>query len=167
LNLETECAIDFPFNHHQVAKDVIHAALIAEKFPYHAEVNLLLVSTERIKEINQTYRQVDHVTDVLSFPMLTYEYPGDFTQLSDSAGLLDASLVNPENGAIFLGDIVLCIAKVNEQALAYGHSSQREYAFLILHSMLHLFGYDHMTKEDAARMQERQNNILKRLDIMR
>ena len=66
-----------------------------------------------------------------------------------------------------LGDIVLCVDKVKEQAKEFGHSEEREYAFLILHSMLHLFGYDHMTEDEAAIMEGKQRKILDQMRILR
>ncbi len=74
---------------------------------------------------------------------------------------------NPDTEEALLGDIVLCVDRVKEQAKQFGHSEKREYAFLILHSMLHLFGYDHMTQEDAAVMEEKQNKILNQMGIYR
>jgi probable rRNA maturation factor len=74
---------------------------------------------------------------------------------------------NPETGELLLGDIVISVEKVKEQALEYGHSEKREYAFLILHSMLHLFGYDHETEEERLEMEQRQKQILAGLGIQR
>lgn len=74
---------------------------------------------------------------------------------------------NPDTEEALLGDIVLCVDRVKEQAKQFGHSEKREYAFLILHSMLHLFGYDHMTQEEAAVMEEKQNKILNQMGIYR
>ena len=105
---------------------------------------------------------IDNPTDVLSFPMLSYETAGDFSKLED-----DDTNFNPDTGEIMLGDIIISVDKVVEQAGNYGHSTEREFAFLILHSMLHLFGYDHMTPEDAAVMEEKQRNILEKMQILR
>ena len=76
--------------------------------------------------------------------MIDYRIAGDFSNLEQ-----EEDNFNPDTGEALLGDIVLCTDKVNEQAKSYGHSEKREFAFLILHSMLHLFGYDHMTPEDV------------------
>ena len=84
------------------------------------------------------YRQIDAPTDVLSFPMLSYEQAGDFSALEEDY----EDNFNPDTGEIMLGDIVISVDRVREQAAAYGHSERREFAFLIVHSMLHLFGYD-------------------------
>ena len=94
--------------------------------------------------------------------MIQYERPGDFSELEQ-----DEDNFNPDTGEALLGDIVLCVDRVTEQAQEFGHSERREYAFLILHSMLHLFGYDHMTKEEAAVMEEKQRQLLNQMDILR
>lgn len=160
--IEEEADVAFPFDYKKLAKEVIEAAIKAEKFPYEAEVSLLLVSAETIQEINQKYRGIDAPTDVLSFPMIDYEVSGDFTKIAQ-----EEDNFNPDTREVLLGDIVLCIEKVKEQAVSFGHSEKREYAFLILHSMLHLFGYDHMVKEEAAVMEEKQEQILRQMDILR
>ena len=74
---------------------------------------------------------------------------------------------NPDTGEIMLGDIIISVDRVREQAKTYGHSERREYAFLIVHSMLHLFGYDHMTEEEAAVMEAKQHQILDAMHISR
>jgi len=126
-------------------------------------VNLTLTDNEGIHEINRMYRQIDAPTDVLSFPMLSYEQAGDFSTLEEDY----EDNFNPDTGEIMLGDIVISVDRVREQAAAYGHSERREFAFLIVHSMLHLFGYDHMTPEDAAVMEPKQRQILEEMNISR
>ena len=95
--------------------------------------------------------------------MLSYEQAGDFSRLEED---YDDNF-NPDTGEIMLGDILISVDKVLEQAESYGHSEMREFSFLIVHSMLHLFGYDHMTPEEAAVMEEKQNIILNELNILR
>jgi probable rRNA maturation factor len=121
------------------------------------------VDNERIHEINLDTRQIDAPTDVLSFPMLDFSYPADFSGIEDGWG----GYVNPDTGEVLLGDIVVSIDRVRSQAVEYGHSERREYAFLIAHSMLHLMGYDHMVPEDATVMEEHQRVILNALNITR
>ncbi len=162
VTIEEEQISEFDFSYQELAKQVIEAAIETEKFPYEAEVNLLLVSTGEIHRINREYRQIDAPTDVLSFPMIAYESPGDFSKLEQ-----DEDNFNPDTGEALLGDIILCVDKVKKQADSYGHSQKREFAFLILHSMLHLFGYDHMTEEEAAVMEQKQRDILKDMNILR
>lgn len=162
VTIEEEQNPEFDFEYQSLAKEVIEAAIEWEKFPYEAEVNLLLVSLEEIHDINREHRQIDRPTDVLSFPMIPYENPGDFSKIEQ-----DEDNFNPDTGEALLGDIVLCVDKVKEQAKSYGHSEKREFAFLILHSMLHLFGYDHMEPEEAVIMEQKQRDILEHMDILR
>lgn len=147
----------------QLAGEVVAFTIDHEGFPYEAEVNLTLTDNEGIHEINRMYRQIDAPTDVLSFPMLSYEQAGDFSALEEDY----EDNFNPDTGEIMLGDIVISVDRVREQAAAYGHSERREFAFLIVHSMLHLFGYDHMTPEDAAVMEPKQRQILEEMNISR
>lgn len=163
LNIEKEVDIFFDFDFEKLAQEVIDFAIEHEAFPYDAEVNLTLTDNDGIHEINKMYRNIDSPTDVLSFPMLSYEKAGDFSALEDDY----EDNFNPDTGEIMLGDIIISIDKVKEQAGAYGHSERREYAFLIVHSMLHLFGYDHMTPEEAVMMENRQNEILEEMHITR
>lgn len=163
LYIETETEVSFSFDWEKLAEEVINFAIDHEEFPYEAEVNLTLTDNEGIHEINKTYRQIDRPTDVLSFPMLSYETAGDFSKLEDD---YDDNF-NPDTGEIMLGDILISVEKVREQAESFGHSEKREFAFLIVHSMLHLFGYDHMTPEEAAVMEAKQNEILNEMNILR
>ncbi len=94
--------------------------------------------------------------------MVEYEKPGDFDKIES-----DDDLFNPETGEVILGDIVLCAERIYSQAEEYNHSVLREYAFLIAHSMLHLFGFDHMTEEEASVMEQKQREILDYLNISR
>ena len=161
LEEETEVSVDFDY--HALANEVIVAACDAEQCPYEAEVNLTLVDLASIHQINREYRGIDQPTDVLSFPMQTYETPADFSHVEDCV----EENFNPDTGELLLGDIILCVDKVKEQAVSYGHSERREYAFLILHSMLHLFGYDHETEQEREEMEARQRSILDDLGITR
>lgn len=157
---EGEFKLDLPCE--ELATKVIEAALDYEDCPYEAEVNLLLTMNDEIQEMNQNFRQIDRATDVLSFPMIDYEEAGNFDFLED---VMDA--FHPESGELMLGDIVISKEKVISQAEEYGHSIEREYAFLIAHSMLHLFGYDHMEEEERIVMESKQKEILEQLQILR
>jgi len=139
------------------------AALNYTGCPYECEIDLTLTGDEGIKELNRTYRQKDSVTDVLSFPLLTFDEPGDFSSVEERF----ADCFNPETGELMLGSIVLNLKRAKEQALSYGHSMKRETAFLIVHSMLHLQGFDHMTDADRAVMEKAQEEILNGLNILR
>ncbi len=163
LNIEKEVDVIFDFDYENLAREVVDFAISHEDFPYEAEVNLTLTDNDGIQEINRAYREIDAPTDVLSFPMLSYEKAGDFSALEDDY----EDNFNPDTGEIMLGDIIISIDRVKEQADAYGHSERREFAFLILHSMLHLFGYDHMTPEEAAEMEGKQHQILEEMNITR
>ena len=154
LTLELPCE--------ELAKTVMEAALDYEECPYEAEVNLLLTMNEEIREMNARFREIDRATDVLSFPMVDYNEPGNFEFLEEAD-----EYFHPESGELMLGDIVISKEKVLSQTEEYGHSPKREYAFLIAHSMLHLMGYDHMEEEERVCMETRQNEILERLGITR
>lgn len=161
--LEEEVEVKFGFNYQGLAQTIVDFCLDYAGFPYEAEVNLTLTDNEGIHAINKEFRDIDRPTDVLSFPMLNYETPGDFTFLDEE----DNNDFNPDTGEALLGDIVMSVEKVVEQAESYGHSIEREYAFLITHSMLHLFGYDHMEEEEAKLMEEKQREILNQMNILR
>lgn len=163
LNIEKEVEAVFDFDCEKLAEDVISYTIEHEEFPYEAEVNLTLTDDEGIHEINRMYRQIDAPTDVLSFPMLSYQKAGDFSALENDY----EDNFNPDTGEIMLGDIIISVDRVRTQAADYGHSERREYAFLIVHSMLHLFGYDHMTEEEASQMEAKQQQILDAMQISR
>lgn len=131
--------------------------------PFETEVSVTLVEKEEIYRLNKEFREVDRPTDVLSFPMMEYDEPADFT-----GPLFQQSLtISPETGELVLGDIVICPAIVCEQAMEYGHSELREFSFLVVHSLLHLFGYDHMEEEERLQMEDMQKKIMQELQINR
>ncbi len=162
IEFEKEYDKDLGINYEEIADKIINAALDYEECPYEAEVSLTLVDNNRIHDINKEFRDIDRPTDVLSFPMVEYDDAGEFAFLED-----EDDCFNPETGELMLGDIIISLDKVEEQAIAYGHSFTREYAFLIAHSMLHLMGYDHMTDDDASIMEAKQRAILDNLNITR
>ena len=163
VTIERESEIPLPFSEQEVADAVISETLDYEDCPYEVQVNIILTSNDEIQQINPEQRGVDAPTDVLSFPMIEYAYPSDFTVL-EADGM---SCFEPETGELILGDIVISVDKVIEQAEKYNHGVKREYAFLIAHSMLHLFGYDHMDEVERENMELRQDEILNRLGITR
>ena len=156
IEYEAEKQLDLPYE--EIIRDVVNESLDYEKCPYEAEVNVILTDNQAIQEINREHRQIDAPTDVLSFPMVDYEAPSDFDHVEDSV----EDYFNPETGELMLGDIVISVDKVEEQAEKYGHSQTRELAFLVAHSMLHLCGYDHMEEEERLLMEARPNEILER-----
>lgn len=162
LFFEEEGDLTLPLSCEELAEKVINAALDYVECPYEAEVNLLLTMNKEIHQMNLEFRQIDRPTDVLSFPMVEYDEPADFDCLEDAF-----ECFNPETGELMLGDIVISKEKVIEQAEEFGHSIEREYAFLIAHSMLHLAGYDHMEDEERMVMEAKQREILENLQILR
>ena len=130
----------------------IEATLDYEQFCNGCEVSLTFTDNMGIRELNNKFRQIDRETDVLSFPLFDYEGEAD-------EPVLDEIHNN-------LGDIVISLEKAWGQAEEYGHSYEREVAFLCVHSMLHLLGYDHERSEaDDADMRARQSEIMKLLGL--
>ncbi|MBR4139815.1 MAG: rRNA maturation RNase YbeY [Lachnospiraceae bacterium] len=163
ITIERESDIPLPFSEQEVAEAVISETLDYEDCPYEVQVNIILTNNDEIQQINLEQRGIDAPTDVLSFPMIEYAYPSDFTVLE--ADGMDS--FDPDTGELILGDIVISVDKVIEQAEKYNHGVKREYAFLIAHSMLHLFGYDHMDELERENMELKQDEILTRLNITR
>lgn len=150
-------------NMKQFALQVLEGAIGIMDLPVAAELSLTVATEEEIREINAEQRQIDKVTDVLSFPMLDFAEPMEAEAFAEQAEFS----VNPETGNLFLGDIVLCFERAKEQAKEYGHSLEREVAFLLVHSLLHLLGYDHMTQEEEKEMFAKQEEILEIMKIYR
>lgn len=161
--VENETAVVFEFDVKALLDLVAEAILEEEMCPYEAQVNLLLTDNEGIREFNRQYRNIDAPTDVLSFPMIAFEKEADFSVVEEDTG----DYFDPDSGELILGDIIISTDKVKEQAMKYGHSLKREFAFLTAHSLLHLCGYDHMTEKERALMEEKQEKILSRLGITR
>ena len=135
-------------------KKTIRTAVEAE-YPNHTfELNIFFCDDETIRSYNREYRGVDRATDVLSFPLL-------------QDGIPTADDIDPETGRIPLGDIVISLDRAHAQAREYGHSFERELAFLCVHSVLHLLGYDHMEPDEAAVMEAKQAKALEDLGITR
>ncbi|HRR76866.1 MAG: rRNA maturation RNase YbeY [Ruminococcus sp.] len=129
------------------------AVLATENFGKDAEVSVSFVSNSEIKNLNKIYRNKDSVTDVLSFP------------LTSDDGSVE---LNPDTGAVMLGDVVISLETAVKQAQNYGHSLEREVGFLTVHSMLHLLGYDHETSLlDQRIMREKEESVLEKLGISR
>ncbi len=129
-----------------------NAVLQMEAFNASAEISVRFVDNDMIRMLNAQYRNLDRETDVLSFPL-------------GENGEYD---VNPATGARLLGDIVISVPKAMEQAKEFGHSLDREIAFLTVHSMLHLLGYDHVNGGlEALRMREKEEQVLTQLGLQR
>ncbi len=161
--VENEVDALFPFVLDEVVGQVIAGVLEWEKCPYEVQVNVLLTDMEGIREYNRQYRNIDKETDVLSFPNVDYEHPGDFSLVEKN----EMAYGDPDTGEIYLGDIILCRERISSQAQEYGHSELRELSFLMAHSMLHLLGYDHMEEAEEKIMMEKQEKILDKLGITR
>ena len=135
----------------------VKATLDSEGVTLPCEVNVTITSNTDIRAVNLKTRGVDRATDVLSFPMFEFK-PGEFTA--------DENDIDPETGRLFLGDILISLDQVAAQAEQFGHSREREMAYLVVHSALHLLGYDHMDEgKEKMRMRRREKDILKKLGI--
>ena len=142
---DKDCEMSFDFDYEQIAELVIKRILLSEHFPYDVEISISFVNDEAIKRINKEYRSEN-----------------DYSFIE---GAIDYN--NLDTNEVSLGDIVLCVPKIYEQAKEYNHSILREYSFLIAHSMLHLLGYDHEKDEERVVMEQKQNSILESLNITR
>ena len=149
--IDKECDIEFSFDADAIAKAVVEMSLDYVKCPYDIEVSLLITDNEGIRDLNRQYRNLDKPTDVLSFPLI------------DFAGGEEPPVDEPQP---MLGDIVLSLEQAAAQAEEFGHSFEREAAFLTVHSMLHLLGYDHVNSEEEDKeMRRRQREILERMGL--
>lgn len=163
IYFEDEARISFDFDLEKQLELVISFVRDYVKCPYDVEVSVTMVDKAVIQEINGEFRDIERETDVLSFPMMEYDKPIHFDGEAFQASL---SLI-PDTGEIMLGDIMLCSEVIKEQAREYGHSELREFSFLVVHSMLHLFGYDHILERDRMEMEEEQRKIMNMLGICR
>ncbi|WP_026652789.1 rRNA maturation RNase YbeY [Butyrivibrio proteoclasticus] len=161
--VENEVEAKFDFDIEDIAVTVAKKVLETEGFDGEAEINLTITDDDGIQEINKEFRDMDKPTDVLSFPMIEYDTPGDFSVIEEQK----IDVYNPDNESIMFGEIVINENRVRSQALEYGHSEKREFAFLVAHSMLHLCGYDHMTDDEAKVMEAKQREVLDDLGITR
>jgi len=130
-----------------LVRSAVAATLDYEQYENPVEVSVTFTDNEKIRELNKKFRGIDRSTDVLSFPLFDYEGESEEPPVDELIGML--------------GDIVISLEQAKKQADEYGHSFEREAAFLCVHSMLHLLGYDHETsKEDEDDMRRRQSEIL-------
>ena len=118
-------------------------------------INIIFTNPEEIRKLNKEYRKIDKETDVLSFPMFQKEE-------------IDELIKDKENKVTYcLGDVVVSIERVKEQAIEYGHGFERELAYMLVHGFYHLMGYDHMVDEDKKVMRAKEENILTKINITR
>jgi len=163
INIDYEASEQLEFDYEELQKKVVEACLEYEDFPYEIEISILLTDDVQIQQINNEFRGVDAPTDVLSFPTIEYEASGGYLNLENTS----KDCFHPETGELILGDIVISVERAKRQALEYGHSIEREIAFLTAHSMFHLFGYDHSNEEELNKMEEKQSSVLDKLQIFR
>lgn len=144
--------------------NVIEFALKEEEVNLKCEISLLFVDNDEIKEINNDTRRIDRETDVLSFPMLEYDGKKVFKEVYKDYEFSQSDFDGEE---LVLGDIVLSLEKALEQSREFNHSFEREASYLVVHSILHLLGYDHMEEDEKKNMRAREEEILNKLNITR
>lgn len=141
----------------KIIENVIKATLEEESFSMDVEISVTLTDDATIKDINFNYRNIDKVTDVISFPQINWENdknkPNDYTKLTGED--------------IILGDIVISVVQLAKQAKEYNHSQEREFGFLVAHSMFHLLGYDHISENGEREMITKQEKVLGKLGLVR
>ncbi|MCG0274752.1 MAG: rRNA maturation RNase YbeY [Thermosediminibacteraceae bacterium] len=150
-NLQSKIDVDQKLE--ELIRRTVELALNLEGVSGDAEVSVALVDNDYIHELNKTYRGKDMPTDVLSFPMHDIGSKSDFESNEEVERLL--------------GDIVISLEKAKEQARAYGHSFEREIAYLVVHGVLHLLGYDHETEEERKVMREKEEKTLQAFGLTR
>ncbi len=154
--IENETEIDIPKRFEEIVNEIIEASIDYVKCPYECEINVIFTDNDGIQIINKDFRDIDAPTDVLSFPLIEYEAPADFSNIEEES----VDYFNQDNGELLLGDIILNVDRIKSQSEEFNHSIYRELAFLTAHSMLHLFGYDHIDDAERAVMEEKQEEIL-------
>ena len=154
--VENQSHVRFDFHYKESVRRAVQFVMEYKNIPEELEVNVLIVTPEKMQDINRDVRGMDSVTDVLSFPYFEYDTPGVFDR--EKKDWSDEDI---------LGDIVICAEKVISQAQEYGHSQKREMIFLTVHSMLHLVGYDHIDDADRELMEAEQKVIMDRLGVSR
>lgn len=160
IDYETDRQLDIDYT--ALANKVAQQILDSENCPYEASVNLVITDNEEIKRVNAEFRNINAPTDVLSFPMIPFETPADYSVVEDQDEYFDL-----DTDELLLGDVMISVDRVFSQAEEYGHSTKREFSFLFAHSMLHLLGYDHMEPDEAAVMEKKQAQALEVLGIRR
>lgn len=144
--------------------EVSEFALKEEGVTEEYQISLLFVDNEEIREINKETRNIDRETDVLSFPMLDFENGKVYKDMYIG---FEFDETYKDGNELVLGDMVLSLEKAKEQSIEFGHSYEREVCYLVIHSILHLLGYDHMIEEDKVKMRSREEEILKKFNIER
>ena len=153
VNLSNEQNIKISEQITSLLKAACEAVLKNEEFNDDAEINITLVSDERIRELNSAFRNIDKSTDVLSFPQYEFDEEGDVSHITD--------------GVLILGDVIISLEHAKAQSLEFNHSLNREVGYLTAHSMLHLLGYDHMEDDEKARMRQKEEQIMTNIKLTR
>ncbi len=163
INLERETDRVLPVDERAIITCLAEETMRFVGGPCDSSVDVLLTGNDRIREINRDTRNLDQPTDVLSFPMLEFDTPGQFRPVDE----MEDFCFDLDSGELLLGSIVISLDRVQSQAEEYGHSIERELAFLTAHSMLHLCGYDHMEEKERAVMEQMQEAILQKAGYVR
>lgn len=145
-------------------RDVVLYVLKFEEVNIESEVNIILTDNNEIKEINLEHRGIDRETDCLSFPMLNYTKGNVYKDQYNNYKFKDYDL---NDGNLLLGDIIISLEKAYAQSIEFNHGFDREVKYLLIHSLLHLLGYDHMEDIDKGIMRAREKCIIKELKIFR
>lgn len=153
LLMNEQEAVNLPTGLEETLAQVVELVLESEKADPEAEVSLVLVDDAAIRQMNRDYRGLDKPTDVLSFA-LEEDAPDEPNFEDPTAGLV-------------LGDIIISLETAQRQSQEYGHSLEREVAFLLVHGLLHLLGYDHQEKDETAEMRRREEEILAEVNLGR
>jgi len=135
-------------------KNCVRAALLFEGVDMPCEVSILITDDNTIRGVNREFRGIDEPTDVLSFPMLRFSPPGWAAP--------EPVVIDPESGLVPLGEIIISAGRVDRQAREYGNTRERETAYISIHSVLHLLGYDHVDEaEEKKLMREHEDAIMR------
>ncbi len=147
--------IDENIEYFELVEKVMQKAFITEKIDkLNLYINVILTNPENIRKTNKEYRNIDKETDVLSFPMFEKKE-------------IQEMLKNENDIQDVLGDIIISVSRVEEQAKEYGHSFEREFAYMLVHGFYHLMGYDHMNEEEKQEMRQKEESVLNLLNITR
>lgn len=165
INFDVGDKYIFEFDYKSLAKKITKKLFELENLNYDFSYNLSIVDKLTIKKINKENRNINKITDVLSFPNIDFKKPSSLKRYVKDDDY-DVSILDLTTKTIFLGDVVMCYDKILYQSKMYDHSIKREYSFLLVHSLLHLLGYDHMDIKDERKMFKKQDEILDSLNII-
>lgn len=150
----------FKFKYGRLLKKIFNEVINELNYKEEFEIELNFIKENKIKDLNNNFRNINKITDVLSFPYFNKE---DFYNFETNK----MTSYNFETNKIMLGEIDICFKIAKKQAKEYNHSTKREVGFLFLHGMLHIFGYDHIKEEDRKQMREKEKKILNKIKLGR